>query len=171
MGLTSIPGWDVELPEHPSATIAGYFVLYQPSQAPSAIIANRPPTPIWSSPMARMPRRNCSPRGRDRDTSRSSSAGTNVRIKVLRRDAKNHVVQPIRKKPHAAANPVWMLSLIGGIGSPLQGVTVATSLIWVKHRLPLESKTDRRIPVLRSGRVYLRVSGSQFAGFFWDLCG
>jgi hypothetical protein len=115
MGSTSMPGWDVELPEHPSATIAGYFVLYQPSHAPSAIIANRPPTPIWSSPMARMPRRNCSPRGRDRDTSRSSSAGTNVRIKVLRRDAKNHDRQPIRKKPHAAAKPAWMLSLIGGI--------------------------------------------------------
>jgi len=137
MGSTSMPGWDVELPEHPSATIAGYFVLYQPSHAPSAIIANRPPTPIWSSPMARMPRRNCSPRGRDRDTSRSSSAGTNVRIKVLRRDEKNHDRQPIRKKPHAAAKPVWMLSLIGGIGSPLQGLSVATSLIASRVRIHL----------------------------------
>lgn len=146
-----MPGWDVELPEHPSATIAGYFVLYQPSHAPSAIIANRPPTPIWSSPMARMPRRNCSPRGRDRDTSRSSSAGTNVRIKVLRRDEKNHDRQPIRKKPHAAAKPAWMLSLIGGI--------ITLSLSWQTARFTGPRRTN--IPF--QGRA---TRGSVYNGLF-----
>jgi hypothetical protein len=55
----------------------------------------------------------------------------------LRRDEKNHDRQPIRKKPHAAAKPVWMLSLIGGIGSPLQGLSVATSLIASRVRIHL----------------------------------
>jgi|GEM_PF-614275 len=97
-------------------------LFYEFSQATIAMTANRPPNPIRRSPLAPMLRRNSTPRGRDLATSRSSSAGTNVRIKVLRRDEKNQVKQPIRTKPHAAAKPVWILSLIGGIASEPLGV-------------------------------------------------
>ena len=142
----------------PSAKVDG-TKNQQLSHATSVMIANSPPNPIWSSPMARMLRRNSTPRRVDLATSRSSSAGTNTRIKALGRDAKNHVVQPIRKKPHAAGNPVSMLSLMGGIGILLPGLSVTVKrgqppIIFIANVFGDTAYLDKFVNFCRSQRCH-----------------